>query len=280
MLALPPSLARPVLVRWLGPLLLGALSACVTVPRVPPPPPDLQAECDAGRVSSCQSLGGQRMGEGKPEDAADAFAKACNQGDVASCITAGRIRMDHGDLDGAEPPLRQGFDADNEEATLALADLHAARGDAAEAERLRWAALAVEKSLVEAVLGARLGLGGETGMMFDIHVQPMSFLARRINLGLSMSAMTHRKSELNSYVGYQHFLTSWAAPYARMFLGAGWHNNTPELNVGGEVGMKLILGEIGHLGVAFGTTSVGGSYFGIQLGLDWKLALAIALQVH
>ncbi|MFP2903631.1 hypothetical protein ACLESD_00860 [Pyxidicoccus sp. 3LFB2] len=269
--------------RWWVSLLPCVLAACATTSSTGvEAPPDLATLCDTGHLGACEAWGHQLLAEGRREEAAAAHGRACQQGDTMACLTEGRLRMEHGDLDGAEPPLRKSYNANMPEGAQALADLQAARGDAVGEARLRYEALSIDKSVVELVLGYRFGMTGGSGAAVDVNVQPMAFLARRLNVGVNVAAMTARSSrvELNGYVGYQHFVSDWAAPYARVLAGTLLDSRRARLNVGLEAGMKLFSGPLGHLGVGFGASRAGATYMTMELGLDWIVALAILSQIR
>ncbi|MCY1015784.1 hypothetical protein [Pyxidicoccus sp. MSG2] len=264
--------------RWWLALLACGLSACATTAASGVEAPvDLASRCDGGDLSACEAWGAQLLGEGRREEAAAAYGRVCQKDYMPACLTEGRLRMEQGDLDGAEPPLRKTYDANVEEGALALADLHAARGDEMGAARLRENALSIDKSVVEVVLGYRFAMVGDGGVALDINVQPMAFLARRLNVGVNMTLSTAHASrgELNGYAGYQHFLTNWAAPYARLLTGAQLNSRGARFNIGAEAGMKLFAGAFAHLGVGVGTSFVGATYTSVELGVDWVVALMI-----
>lgn len=259
--------------RWLclWPCLLTV--ACVTTSsntRIP----TLQEQCEGGSASSCEAWGQQLSVDGRTEDADRAFGLACAMGATSSCLEQGRLRMERGDLEGAEPPLRKAYDEDLEEGALALADLQDARGDAVGASRLRWEALAIDKSTVEVAVGWRILWQGGLGAGLDVNVQPMGLGARRLTLGANLSVGDTTPS-LNATVGYQHFVTNWAAPYARVLVGPYLGRQSNPLNLGAEAGVKFFAGPIGHLGVALGTSYDGSTYTVIEGGLDWVLALMV-----
>jgi hypothetical protein len=270
-------------VRWWGVVLPWVLSACATSSSSGVgAPPDFASSCDVGELSACSAWGEQLLGEGRREEAAAAYGRACQLNDTTACLTEGRLRMEHGDLDGAEPPLRKSYEANMEEGAQALADLHAARGDDAGAARLRYEALSIDKSVVEFVLAYRIGMRGGSGMAVDVNVQPMALLARRLNVGVNLAVLREPSSrvELNGYVGYQHFVSDWAAPYARLLAGSQLSSGSARPNVGVEAGLKLFSGTLGHVGLAVGTSHVGSTYAAVELGLDWVLALMILAQIH
>jgi hypothetical protein len=235
--------------------------------------PGLEELCNGGSVSACESWGHQLTGESQQEAADRAFGLACEQGSFSACVKQGRLRMERGDLEGAEPPLRKAYDADQEEGALALADLYEARGDGARASRLRWEAPAIDKSTVEFALGMRIPWQGKLGGALDVNVQPMGLEARRLTLGANLSFPD--RLTLNATVGYQHFVTSWAAPYTRALVGSRLGEGRARLNLGVEVGAKLFAGPVGHLGAAVGGSLDGSMYTVVELGLDWVLALMV-----
>lgn len=258
--------------RWLylGPCLLTL--ACVTMP-LNARSPGLEERCNDGSASACESWGHQLKGEYQEEAADRAFGLACAQESISACVIQGKLRMERGDLEGAELPLRKAYDAGQEDGALALAELYGARGDGARAARLRWEALAIDKSTVEFALGLRIPWQGRLGGSLDMNVQPMGLEARRLILGANLSFPD--RLTLNATVGYQHFVTNWAAPYARALVGSHLGERRARLNLGAEVGVKLFEGSVGHLGAAVGGTHDGSMYTVVELGLDWVLALAV-----
>ncbi len=266
-----PSLLR---VSCLLPCLLTA--ACVTTGEATRAL-TLEDKCEGGSASSCETWGQQLAMEHRTEEADRAFGRACSLGSTSACLKQGRDRLSRGDLDGAEPPLRRAYDEESEEATLALADLQDARGDAAGAAHFRYEALAIDKSTTEFALGWRVPFDGGTGLALDVNVQPMGLKARRLTLGLNVSADPKRAS-LNATVGYQHFVTNWFAPYARALVGPYLdveNSRRNPINLGAEVGMKVFAGPIGHLGTGFGTSLDGSTYYFLEAGLDWVLTLVV-----
>ncbi|NBD14074.1 MULTISPECIES: hypothetical protein [Corallococcus] len=238
--------------------------------------PTLQERCEGGSPSACETWGQQLMVDNRVEEADHAYGLACATGSTSACVTQGKLRLEHGDVTGAEPPLRKAYDDDTEEGALALADLEDARGDAEAASRLRWEALAIDKSTVEFGLGWRVPWSGGFGMSMDLNVQPMGLKARRLVLGLNLG-LEHELVSLNATVGYQHFVTNWFAPYGRALVGptlSGARGST--VNLGVEAGVKVFGGPLGHLGVALGGSLDGASYIVFELGMDWVLALMVA----
>ena len=84
-------------------------------------------------------------------------------------------------------------------------------------------------------------------------------------------------SELNGFVGYQHFLSTWLVTYARVMLGAALSAAPGQgPNVGGELGAKLCLGPIGHLNLAAGSSRASPAYLSMGFGLDGIIVLIAA----
>lgn len=265
-----------VLGRWLclWPCLLSV--GCVTLaPRGPPP--TLEERCNSGRASACEEWAQQLTAEHQEEAADRALGMACALDSTSSCLEQGKRRMERGDLEGAEPPLTKVYRAEVEEGALALADLHEARGDEAGASRLRWEALAIDKSTVEFALGWRIPWQGGMGASLDMNVQPMGLLARRLVLGANLGF--GERLSLNGTVGYQHFVSNWAAPYARALVGAELEKRRNRFNLGAEAGVKFFAGPIGHLGIGLGGASDGSVYTVLEAGLDWVLTLALLAQL-
>ncbi len=246
--------------------------ACATMEQAERPQ-SIEERCNGGSASDCEALGHQLKGQFREAAADEAFGLACAQESLSACLAQGRLRIERGDLEGAEPPLRKSYDADQEEGALALADLYEARGDGARASRLRWEALAIDKSTVEFAFGLRIPWNRGVGGAVDVNVQPMALEARRLVLGLNVSFPD--RPTLNATVGYQHFVTSWAAPYARALVGSHLGEGRARLNLGAEGGVKLFAGPIGHLGVALGGSVDGSMYTVVELGLDWVLTLYV-----
>jgi hypothetical protein len=260
--------------RWLCLLPCLLTVACATTheyTRVP----TLEEKCSGGSASACESWARQLTVDQRLEEADRAYALACEFGSTASCLTVGQQRLERGELDAAEKPLRQAYDAETEEGALALADLEAARGDTVTAERLRYEALSIDKSTTEFALGWRIPWNGGMGFALDVNVQPMGLKARRLILGLNLGAEPESVS-LNATVGYQHFVTSWFAPYARGLVGPRLDSGRGvPINVGAEAGVKVFGGPLGHLGAGLGTSLDGSTYVVMEAGLDWVLTLMV-----
>ncbi|MCY1041296.1 hypothetical protein OV208_08195 [Corallococcus sp. bb12-1] len=235
--------------------------------------PTLEERCNGGSASACETWGQQLTVDHRMEEADRAFGLACAMGSTSACMTQGKSRMAQGDLEGAEPPLRKVYEENSEEGALALADLREARGDVAGASRLRWEALGLDKSTVEFALGWRIPWQGGLGGSLDVNVQPMGLGARRLTLGANISFGS--ESSLNATVGYQHFLTNWAAPYARVLVGPNLERHGAPLNLGAEVGFKVFAGSIGHFAAGLGTSFDGSTYTVLQVGMDWIVALMV-----
>ncbi|WP_147470215.1 hypothetical protein [Corallococcus sp. AB049A] len=264
-------------VRWLCLLPCLLTVACVTTREVATRAPTLEEKCEGGSAWACETWGQQLQVDHRTEEADRAFGLACAMGSTSACLTQGKDRLARGDLEGAEAPLRKSYEEDSEEATLALADLHDARGDAVGAAHFRYEALAIDKSTTEFALGWRVPFDGGVGLALDVNVQPMGLKARRLTLGANVGLDAKRVS-LNATVGYQHFVTNWFAPYGRALVGP-YLDNSPSrrtpINLGAELGMKFFAGPLGHLGTGFGTSLDGSTYYFLEAGLDWVLTLAV-----
>lgn len=249
-------------------VLCGFLVACATTRPVSP-----AAGCEQGEPWSCDEWGGQLREQGERKGADAAYGRACEQGVLSSCLSQGRLRMEDGDLAGAEPPLRQVYEANDEAGALALADLHEARGDARTAAHLRWEAPALDKPGFEFLFASRMDLRGRLAPEISLNIQPLALLERRLSFGVH-TAFSPRVGlmELNGFIAYQHFESSWLVPYGKLLAGSG-----QGLNLGGEVGTKLCLGSIGHLNLAVGASSTSGGYMSLGLGLDGLLVIIAAL---
>ena len=249
-------------------VLCGSLMACATARPVSP-----AAGCEQGEPWACNEWGGQLREQGERKGADAAYGLACEQGVLSSCLAQGRLRLEDGDLAGAEPPLRQVYEANDEAGALALADLHEARGDAEAAAHLRWEAPALDKPGFEFLFAYRMDLRGRLAPEISLNIQPLALFERRLSFG-AHSAFSSRSglAELNGFIAYQHFESSWLVPYGKLLVGSG-----QGLNLGGEVGTKLCMGGIGHLNLAAGGSSTSGGYVSLGLGLDGLLVLIAAL---
>ncbi len=250
--------------------------ACATTGTMSP-----RSACEQGRASACGEWGDELLQQEELGAADKAYGMACDAGDLQACIAQGRLRMTFGDLEGAEPPLVRAYEAADEEGALALADLREARGGVGsqeDAARLRREAPALDKPDFEFVFAYRVDARNGLGTDISLNIQPLGFLERRLTFGANVAFNSAGPGELNGFVGYQHFLYSWLAPYARVMLG-GALDAAPGQgpNVGGEVGAKLCLGMLGHLNLAAGSSRASPGYVSLGLGLNGLLVLLAAL---
>lgn len=274
--------------RLLVAVLALAASACATTPRVPLSREEelrhLEVACEQGRAGACFEGGNQLSASGDLTQAESAYARACELGLDSGCLEQGRLMMNRGEFAGAEPPLRKAQEDDVVEAYDALATLHDRRGgpgDEGAAARLRWDALAIDKPATEVAVSFRSGISGYSTEL-TLNVQPMLFLSRRLSLGAQVAFASSGAEESNGFIGYQHFATEWVVPYARLLAG-GYHpeRESPwRLNAGGEVGVKLCAGPIGHLQFAVGSSRSTPIYASVGLGLNGIIALYALLNLH
>ena len=250
--------------------------ACATTGALSP-----MSACEQGVASACGRWGDELLQRGERAAADKAFGRACEAGDLPSCLAQGRLRMAAGDLNGAEPPLTTMYEAADEEGTLALADLREARGgvgDLEAAARLRREAPALDKPDFEFVFAYRVDASNGLGSDISLNIQPLGLFARRLTFGANAAFSPSGASELNGFVGYQHFLAPWLAPYARLMLGSAL-DAIPDQgpNVGAEMGAKLCLGSLGHLNLAAGSSRASPGYVSLGVGLNGILVLLAAL---
>jgi hypothetical protein len=240
-----------------------------------------QKDCEAGSASACADWGDQLNGRGEKLQAEAAHGQACQGGLIASCITQGQLLIQRGELDTAELPLRKAYLEELPEAHEALADLFQARGtppDLRIAEGLRFEAPAIDKPATEFVYQFRMDSLGNPGIALTFNVQPMAFLSRRLDVGFHAAfGFGQGETELNGFIGYQHFASTWAVPYARVLLG-GLPGAPPGmgLNYGGELGLKLCLGPIGHLDFAVGSSRASPLHASVGLGFNGLFLLLFA----
>ena len=244
----------------------------------------LDLDCNSGHSDACSAWGSQLLEQGEKQQAENAFARSCEAGVLSDCVSQGRLMMERGELTGAEPPLVKAYEAEEVEATYALADLHQARanpGDAERADQLRWEALAIDKPAREVIFWVRPSPTDRPSYAFAYYFQPMEFWARRMNLGLHTSWNSQGADELNAAVGYQHFLTPEIVPYATLLMGGTFQQRG--FNVGGEFGMKFCLGPIGHLNLGAGSSVASPFHASVGIGfnsLPVDILLLIAAHAH
>lgn len=260
---------------WLAALLPLVTGACATTSVAYHP----QKDCEAGSAGACADWAEQLADRGDTLGAEAAHGRACEGGLVMSCITQGQLLTRRGELEAAEFPLRKAYLEELPEAHEALADLYQARGtpeDQEIARGLRFEALAIDKPATEFVYHYRMDSRGLPGAAFTFNVQPMAFLSRRLHLGFH-AAFGAGPAELNGFVGYQHFASTWVVPYARVLLG-GVPAAPPGLglNYGGELGLKLCLGPIGHLDFAVGSSRFSPLHASVGVGLNGLFLLFLA----
>ncbi|QRN92817.1 hypothetical protein JRI60_26775 [Archangium violaceum] len=264
---------RPPL-QWLVALLPLVTAACATSAAYHP-----QKDCAAGSPGACVDWGDELVQRGAKQEAETAYGQACEGGISTSCITQGRLMMERGELEGAEHPLRKAYLEEFPEAYEALADLYQARGGPQELEiagDLRFDAPAIDKPAVEAVYHYRVGYPGSLGGALTLNVQPMAFLSRRLDIGFH-AAFGTGPAELNGFIGYQHFTSTWVVPYARVMLGGiPGAPSGQGLNYGGELGLKLCAGPIGHLELAVGSSRASPLHVSVGLGLNAIFLLLLA----
>ena len=262
---------------WLAVLLPLVTAACATTSVAYHP----QKDCEAGSASACVDWGDELAGRGEKLQAEAAYGQACQGGVVMSCITQGQFLMRRGELEAAEHPLRKAYVEEFPEAYEALADLYQARGTASDlkiAEGLRFEAPALDKPATEFVYHFRMDALGNPGTAITFNVQPMAFLSRRLDIGFHAAFdFGAGSTELNGFLGYQHFASTWAVPYARVMLG-GLPGAPPGmgLNYGGELGLKLCLGPIGHLDFAVGSSRASPLHASVGLGFNGLFLLLAA----
>ncbi len=243
-----------------------ALAACATTSAAYHP----EKDCEAGSSWACSDWGNRLLAQGDTPGAEAAHGKACEAGVMESCIAQGRLLMQLGNLEAAELPLRKAYVEEVPDSHEALAEFHEARqapGDRHVAESLRWDAAAIDKPFAEMVVAYRLSASGALGTVVTANVQPMVFFSRRLSLGLH-AATGAGPVELNGFIGYQHFLTSFAVTYARLLVGSVADSPESRLNLGGELGLKLCWGPIGHLDFALGSSA--GSPLHVSVGVGFN----------
>jgi hypothetical protein len=268
----------------LSPRLLLALlpllaAACVA------PMGNLRAVCESGDASACSDWGHESLVQGDRQQAENAFARSCEGGNPEDCVYQGQLMVERGELDGAEPPLRKGYEAELAEATWALADLHQLRrgpGDALQAERLRWEAPAIDKPDREVIFWWRPSPTDQRlSYAFAYQFQPMALFSRRMALGVHFAGSSLGPEEFNASVGYQHFLTPELVPYGTLLIGGAFQKRS--FNVGGEVGVKWCLGPYGHLNLGIGSSVGSPLHASVGIGINSipvDLLLYLAAHLH
>jgi hypothetical protein len=257
-------MAEVLSVRWLVMLLPLVTAACATSAAYHP-----QKDCAAGSAGACVDWGDELVARGDKPQAETAYGQACEGGISTSCITQGRLLIERGELEAAEPPLRKAYVQEFPEAYEALADLYQARGSPSDlkiADGLRFEAPAIDKPAVEYVSHFRVDARGGMGTAVTLNVQPMIFLSRRLDVGFHGAfGFGSGTTELNGFIGYQHFESTWLVPYGRVMVGSLLGQG---LNYGGDVGLKLCLGPIGHLEFAVGSSRGSPLHASVGLGIN------------
>ena len=236
-----------------------------------------QNDCIAGSSGACMDWGAALVKRGEDERAELAYRQGCEYGNVQSCLLQGQLMTKRGELDAAEIPLRKAYLEELPEGYEALADLYQARGDAHSqqiAEGLRFEAPAIDKPFAEFISRYQVDARGKGGTEILLNVQPMLFLSRRLTLGAQLVTWS---GELNGFVGYQYFASPWAVPYARAMIGKVFGEPPgQELNYGGEIGLKLCLGPLGHLEFAAGSSRASPLHLSMGLGINAIVLLLAA----
>lgn len=256
------------------------LAACVTVA----PPPSIGTDCEQGNGNACSQWGQQLLEQGEKQQAENAFARSCDKGYVDDCTTQGQLMLERGELAGAEAPLLKGYDDDNMQAAQALSSLYQSRGQPGDEERARkvaWDSLAIDKPPREFIAWWRPSSTGRFEYAFAYYFQPMLFWSRRMSLGFHFVGNDRGASEFNAAVSYQHFLTPEIVPYATLLMGGAFQNHSG--NAGAEVGVKVCLGNIGHLNLGAGTSVGSPLHASVGIGINSlpvDILLYIAAQAH
>lgn len=238
----------------------------------------LRDACERGNAAWCDSWGDALVERGERLQAEFAYGRACEGDNPWGCLAEGRLLMERGELVAAEAPLRKAQEDELEEAYTLLAELQEARGGPgahSAAERLRWEGLAIDEPVLEVFVGYRAESSGATGTEFGLNWQPMFLLSRRLSLGVH-GATVWRGAELNGFVAYQHYVSTWLVPYARLLVGTmERERESSRLNLGGEVGLKLTAGPLGHLNFSMGSSRA--SPFHVSLGVGFNAIFLLAL---
>jgi hypothetical protein len=252
--------------RQSGVLLVPLLAAgCVTERIIERPAP----HCDPVTGANCP-LPARPLTD--RERAELAFEDECGRNRVDSCVELGKLLTEDGNLDRAQIPLRKAYREDNGEAALALAQVYELRGDAMTAERMRWEALAIDKANSETTVWFRPGNPqGAQGLAFTVNLQPMAFFARRLNVGFEMAfapVSPLNVSEIDFFAGYQHFFSEHVVGYGQAILGDMPQVTNGALNYGADIGLKLVIENIGGINIGFGATRA--SPIHLQIGITFN----------
>ncbi len=246
---------------------------------------DPRWDCEAGGAWACGTWGDELLARGDARQAEVAYERACAGGVMRSCIAQGRLLMERGELEAADLPLRKAYLSEDSEGYEALADLYEAKAEREVAGRLRREALAIDKPDAEFVTSFRAsspdGVGTVgMGTAVTLNVQPMFLFERRLSLGMHLALpLSSGRGELDGFIGYQHFMSTWLVGYGRLLVGS-YVGEEPgqRLNLGAEMGVKLCWGPVGHVEVAMGTSSASPVHVSVGLGLNAIFLLIAALR--
>jgi hypothetical protein len=251
------------------------LAACATTSAAYHP----EKDCEAGSSGACSDWGNMLLAQGDTPRAEAAYGKACEAGLMESCIAQGRLLMQQGNLEAAELPLRKAYVEEELGSYEALAEFHEARqgpGDGQVAESLRWDEPALDKPFAEVVIAYRAGYPEVLGTAVTLNLQPMFLLSRRLSLG-GHFVTSGSAPELNGFIGYQHFLSDTVVTYARLLVGSLADGPSEgRLNLGGEMGLKLCWGPIGHLDFALGSSVGSPLHVSVGVGFNAIFLLFVA----
>jgi hypothetical protein len=198
------------------------------------------------------------------------LGEKCDRDIIDSCTELGRLFIREGKLTEAELPLRKAYGDEDEEGTLALAQLNEARGYSETARRLRWEALAIDKAMSETNVWYRPGYPQGQGAAFTVNLQPMAFFARRLDIGFEMAIARQGVTEVDGFAGYQHYFTDSVVGYAQALMGGLPQASTGKFNIGADCGLKLVLRNYFGFSAGFGASR--GSPIHAQLGVSFNTA--------
>ena len=126
---------------------------------------------------------------------------------------------------------------------------------------------------LEVVIGYRAGFPEGVGTEVALNFQPMLLLSRRLSLGLH-GVTSSGAEELNGFVSYQHHVSTWVVPYARVLLGSATDaRRAGRFNFGGEAGLKLCVGPLGHVYASAGSSRA--SPFHVTVGFGFNALLLL-----